>query len=59
MSHSVDDRLLRLEEKLAHMERLLEQLNQATLDQELRIERVQTGLEQVKHSVASTGGSDS
>ncbi len=59
MSHSVEDRLIRLEEKIAHMERLLEQLNQATLDQELRIERVQAGLEHVKHSVASTGGSDS
>ena len=35
------DHLQRIEEKLAHLERTMQKLEQATLDQELRLERLQ------------------
>jgi uncharacterized coiled-coil protein SlyX len=41
MSHDLEDRLIRIEHKLAHLERLTEKLEQATVDQELRLERIQ------------------
>jgi len=41
MSNALEERLIRIEQKLAHLERLTEKLEQATVDQELRIERLQ------------------
>ncbi len=43
MSEHIDSsHIQRIEEKLAHMERTMQQLEQATLDQELRLERLQS-----------------
>ncbi len=45
MSKELEHRLIHIEEKLARLERLVEQLNQATTDQELRLEKVQAVVE--------------
>lgn len=45
MPSDLEDRLIRIEQKLAHMERLTEKLAQANVDQELRIERLQNLLD--------------
>ena len=45
MSEHIDSsHIQRIEEKLAHMERTMQQLEQATLDQELRLERLQSAV---------------
>lgn len=59
MKNSLDDRLLHLEEKLAHLERLVEKLNQASLEQELRLERTLKALDAVQQSLAAAHSSDS
>lgn len=45
MSDDLEDRLIRIEQKLAHLERHAQQLEAANLDQELRLERMQHLLE--------------
>ena len=41
MTPGTDTRLLRLEEKISYLERLCDQLNQATQNQEIRLEKMQ------------------
>ena len=42
MKETLENRLLHIEEKLSHMERLCQQLDLATQNQEMRLEKLQS-----------------